>query len=119
MLMRVLGRSQRHLVRTPAALGLFAVDMLGASPTLGRTEHNHGIHRTRFVARLRALLNVANLGEDLFEQLSKAAVNRGMRLIVKASHKEVRLVAHALKEVRKFLVRDARKDGGVCNLIAV
>ena len=42
-----------------------------------------------------------------------------MALVVKAGDKEVRLIAHALKELGEFLVGHAGKDGGVGNLVAV
>ena len=45
VLVGVLGTRQRHLMRAPGVLGLLTVDVLGASPALGRTEHNHGVGR--------------------------------------------------------------------------
>ena len=119
VLVRVFGRGQRHLVRTPAALGLLTVDVLGAGPALGRTEHDHRVHGARLVTRLGTGLDIANLGKDLFQQVGKATVDRGVRFVVKAGHKEVRLIAHAAEELGEFLVRDAREDGGVRDLVAV
>ena len=95
--MRILGRRQRHLVRTPAALGLLAVDMLGARPALGRAEYDHRVDGTRLVARLGACLDVADLVKDLFEQVGKTTMDGAVGLVVEAGHKEVRLVAHALR----------------------
>ena len=124
VLVGVLGARQRHLVGTPGILGLLAVDVLGASPALGRTEHDHGIGRAdhglaRGCLGLSGGLNVADLVKDLLKQGGETLMDTRMALVVKAGDKEVRLVAHALKELGELLVGHAGEDGGVGDLVAV
>ena len=122
--MGVLGARQRHLMRAPGVLGLLAVDVLGASPALGRTEHDHGIGRAdhglaRGCLGLSGGLDVANLVKDLLKQGGETLMDARVTLVVKASDKEVRLVAHTLKELGELLVGHAGEDGGVGDLVAV
>ena len=122
--MGVLGARQRHLMRAPGVLGLLAVDVLGASPALGRTEHDHGIGRAdhglaRGSLGLCGGLDVADLVKDLLEQGGETLVNARMALVVKAGDKEVRFIAHALKELGELFVGHAGEDGGVGDLVAV
>ena len=124
VLMGVLGARQRHLVCTPGVLGLLAVDLLGAGPALGRAEHDHGVGRTDHGLARGCLspsggLNVADLVKDLLKQGGKTPVDARVALVVKAGDKEVRLVAHALKELGKLLVGHASEDGGVGDLVTV
>ena len=111
-------------MRAPGVLGLLAVDVLGASPTLGRTEHDHGVGRTdhgltRGGLGLCGGLDVADLVKDLLKQGSETRMNACVALVVKARDKEVRLIAHALKELGEFFVGHAGKDGGVGDLVTV
>ena len=46
-------------------------------------------------------------------------MNACVALVIKARDKEVRLIAHALKELGEFFVGHAGKDGGVGDLVAV
>ena len=46
-------------------------------------------------------------------------MNACVALVVKAGDKEVRLIAHALKELGELLIGHAGKDGGVGDLVAV
>ena len=83
MLVRIFGACQRHLMRAPRALGLFTVDMLGARPALGRTEHNHRVRRTchalpRLGLRDRFGLDAADFIEYLLEQCGKTGVDARM-----------------------------------------
>ena len=119
VLVGVLGAGQRHLVGTPAALGLLAVDVLGAGPALGGAEDDHRVDRAGLVAGLGLGLDVADLVEDLLEQGREARVDGRVGLAVEAGHEEVRLVAHALEEHLELLVGDAGEDGGVGDLVAV
>ena len=124
MLVGVLGARQRHLMGAPGVLGLLAVDVLGAGPTLGSTEHNHGVGRAGHGLAcgglgLRGGLDVADLVKDLLKQGSETLVDARVTLVVKAGDKEVRLVAHALEELGELLVGHAGEDGGVGDLVAV
>ena len=119
VLVGVLGGGQGHLVGTPGTLGLLAVDVLGARPALGGAEDDHRVDRAGLVASLRALLDVADLVEDLLEEVGEATVDGGVGLVVKTGHKEVRVVAHALEELLELLVGDAGQDGGVGDFVAV
>ncbi len=99
-------------------------DRLGAGPTLGRAEHDHGVGRANHgLARgglgLRGGLDVANLVKNLLKQGGKALVDACVALVVKAGDKEVRLIAHTLKELGELLIGNAGKDGGVGDLVAV
>ena len=124
VLVGVLGTRQRHLMRTPGVLGLLAVDVLGAGPALGRAEHDHGIGRAdhglaRGCLGLSGGLDVANLIKDLLKQGGETLMDAHVALVVKAGDKEVRLVAHALKELGELFVGHAGKDGGVGDLVTV
>ena len=124
VLVGVLGARQRHLMGAPGVLGLLAVDLLGAGPALGRAEHDHRVGGTDHGLTsgglgLRGGLDVADLVKDLLKQGSETSVDARMALIVKAGDKEVRLIAHALKELGELLVGHAGKNGGVGDLIAV
>ena len=88
VLVGVLGARQRHLVRTPGALGLLAVDVLGARPALGRAEDDHRVDRTGLVARLGVGLDVADLVEDLLEEVREAAMDRGVGSLSKPATKK-------------------------------
>ena len=124
VLVGVLGTRQRHLMRTPGVLGLLAVDVLGAGPALGRAEHDHGIGRAdhglaRGCLGLSGGLDVADLVKDLLKQGGETLVDARVTLVVKAGDKEVRLVAHALKELGELFVGHAGKDSGVGDLVTV
>ena len=124
VLVGVLGTRQRNLMGAPGVLGLLAVDVLGASPALGRAEHDHGIGRAdhglaRGCLGLSGGLDVADLVKDLLKQGSKTRMNAHVVLVVKTGDKEVRLVAHALKELGKLFVGHAGEDGGIGDLVTV
>ena len=124
VLVSVLGACQRHLMGAPGVLGLLAVDLLGAGPALGRAEHNHGVGRADHGLAcgglgLRGCLDVTDLIEDLLKQGSETRMNACVALVVKAGDKEVRLIAHALKELGELFVGHAGEDGGVGDLVAV
>ena len=122
--MGVFGARERHLMGAPGVLGLLAVNLLGAGPTFGRTEHDHGIGRAdhglaRGSLGLCGGLDVADLVKDLLEQGGETLVNARMALVVKAGDKEMRFIAHALKELGELFVGHAGEDGGVGDLVAV
>ena len=108
----------------PGVLGLLAVDVLGTGPALRRTEHDHGIGRADHGLACGGLglcggLDVANLIEDLLKQGGKTRMNARVALVVKTGDKEVRLIAHALKELGEFFIGHAGENGGVGDLVAV
>ena len=110
---------QRHLVGAPRALGLLAVDLLGAGPALGGAEDDHRVERAGGLAGGDAGLDVADLVEDGLEQRREATVDRGVVLVVKAGDEVVRVVAHAAEELVALGVGDAGEDRGVGDLVAV
>ena len=115
----IAGGSQRHLVGTPGALGLLAVDELRAGPALRGTEDDHRVERTSHVVGLSGGLDVADLVEDGLEQLGETTVDRQVILVVEASDELVRLIAHAVEELVELFVGDAGQDGRVGDLVAV
>ena len=124
VLVGIFGARERHLMGAPGVLGLLAINLLGAGPTLGRTEHDHGIGRTDHGLARSGLshsggLDVADLIEDLLKQGGKTRMNARVALVVKAGDKEMRLIAHALKELGELLVGHTGKNGGVGDLVAV
>ena len=119
VLVGVLGGSQRHLVGTPRALGLLAVDVLGARPALGGAEDDHRVDGAGLIASLGSGLDVADVVEDLLEQRGEASVDGGVGLVVEAGNEEVRVIAHALEELGELVVGDAGEDRGVGDLVAV
>ena len=119
VLVGVVGARQRHLVGTPGVLGLLAVDVLGARPALGGAEDDHRVDRTGLDTGFGAGLDVADLVEDILEQVGEARVDGHVRLVVEAGHEEVRLVAHALEELGELLIGNAGEDGRVGDLVAV
>ena len=112
----VAGGSQRHLVGTPGALGLLAVDVLRAGPALRGAEDQHRVERTVHVVGLSGGLDVADLVPDGLPQLGEAAVDGHVIFIVEASDELVGLVTHAVEEL---FVGDAGQDGRVGDLVAI
>ena len=106
-------------MRAPRALGLLAVDELGAGPALGGAEDDHGIERTGRVAGGSTLLDGADLVEDRLEQRREATVDREVVLLVEAGDEVVRMVAHAAEELVTLAVGDAGENRGVGDLVAV
>ena len=115
----VAGGSQRHLVSAPGALGLLAVDVLRAGPTLRGAEDQHRVERTVHVVGLSGGLDVADLVPDGLPQLGEAAVDGHVIFIVEASDELVGLVTHAVEELVELFVGDAGQDGRVGDLVAV
>ena len=115
----VTGGRQRHLVRAPGALGLLAVDLLGARPALGSAEDDHRVERAGGLAGGDARLDVADLVEDGLEQRREATVDGGMVLVVEAGDEVVGVVAHAAEELVALGVGDAGENRGVGDLVAV
>jgi len=108
-----------HLVRTPAALGLLAVDLLGAGPALGRAEDDHRVERARRIAGGRTLLDRTYLVEDRLEKRGKATMDGEVVLVIETGDEVVRVVAHATEELVALAVGDARKNRGVGDLVAI
>ena len=115
----IAGRCQRHLMRTPGAFGLLAVDRLRAGPALRGAEDNHRVGRTGSLACSSPGLDVADLVEDRLEQGCKAPVDRGMILLVETGNEAVGMIAHAPEELLALAVRDAGKDCRVRDLVAI
>lgn len=119
MLGRVTGARERHLVRTPRALGLLPVDLRRARPALGCAEDDHRPHRARVVARRSACLDGRDVVEHVVEQLGEALVDRDVVLTVEATLEDVRRVAVPDHEGVQLLLADPGEDGRVGDLVAV
>ena len=119
MLIGVACARERHLVAAPRALGFLPVDLLRASPALRRTEHDHRPHRALDVAFSGALFNVGDHVERLVEHRRETLVRLFDRLVVEATFEEQRGVTVADHERAKLILADARKNGGVRDLVPV
>ncbi len=111
---------QRHLVRTPRALDLLAVDLLRAGPALGRAEDQHRPGRSLLAAaRAGRELDPADVVERLAQREREPLVHRGVVLAVEAARDDPRGVAVTGEEREQLLLGDAREDRGVRDLPAV
>ena len=112
----VLGQlRQRHLVGAEGALHRLAVDLLGPRPALGRAQDDHRPARPLGVAFASTRLDGGDVADHLVERLGHELVH-GRRVV--ALH-EVGLVAVADEQRAQLVVRDARQDGRVGDLVAV
>src|SRR5664280_1443760 len=112
----VLKIGERDLVRAEGALGRQAVDLLGAGPALGRTQHDHRPARALGLALgACATLNLGDLLADLLERCGHQLVHARW---IGTLHESWR-VAIALQQRAKLLSRDARKHGRRGDLVAV
>ena len=110
---------ERHLVAAPRALGFLPVDLLRAGPALRRAEHDHRPHRALDVAFGGTLFNVGDHVERLVEHRRETLVRLFDRLVVEATFEEQRCVPIADHERAKLILADARKNGGVRDLVPV
>ena len=110
---------QWNLVCAPRALGLLAVDVRRASPTLRGAEDDHWVVRTGCVTCGCASLNSADLVEDSLKKSCETTVDGCVVLVVEASNKVVLVVAHAAEELVALTVGNTSKDGWVSNLVAI
>ena len=116
---------QRHLVGAEGALDRQAVDHLGAGPALGRAQDDHRpAHGGRRLvlegpaARSFAAgpaLDLVDLAHDLVEHGRELAMH-GHRLV---AADEVDAVAVALEQHRELVLRDAREQRRIGDLVAV
>src|SRR5215212_1693670 len=110
------GVGERHLMAAPIALDTFAVDLLGASPSLGRAENDHW---PGWPARSTALAIIAlYLGNAV-----QARVERGGELLMHSGRvitlNDIRLVAVSPHQIQQLIGRYAGQNGGIGNLVPV
>src|SRR5271167_4318811 len=108
----------RHLVRPPGALQPLAVELLRASPSFGSAHYDHRPSRTNRIGGVtlsRLLLDLANFHNTSFKRCRHQLMDR-LRLV---SRYHVRLVAIPTEQAFEFVVRNAREDRRVGNLVAV
>ena len=109
-------RLNGHLMRAPVILDLRAVHIVRPGPALGRAKHDHRPARTLGHAVLTG-------GALIFKDGGNALVQRVGHLAVHfggiAALNKVGLPAAADEEALQFLMRDARENGGIGDLVAV
>ena len=107
---------QRHLVGAERPLDLETVHDLRAGPALGRAQHHHRPPRPcGETVRACLELDLADVGDDPIERRGHQLVH-GRRLI---PGDKVRLVAVTVQQLLQLLVRHARGQRGVGDLVAV
>ena len=107
---------ERDLVRAPRALDRQAVDLLRPRPALRRAQDQHRPLRPLGLAVLaRRALDARDVVERVVERGRELLVH-GVRLV---ALDEQRPVAVALEERDELVLRDAREDGRVRDLVAV
>src|SRR5215475_11666956 len=108
--------SKRHLVGTPGALNLVAINFLGPCPSLRTPQDDHGPARPGgSTARARLLLDVSNFQDALLQRPRHFLVHE---FDIVAFH-EMRCPSIALEQLFQFLVRYARKECGVVDLVSI
>src|SRR4051794_36569277 len=108
MLAVLLRVEDRDLVRAPEVLDLVSVDLLGASPPLGRAQNDHRPAWPSSIAVFaRALLNRADLQDTALQRARHYLVH----LVGITSFHEMRRVAVSAEQGLQFVVRDSRKHG--------
>src|SRR5271166_6019919 len=107
---------QWDLVGTPKTLEPVASYLQGRAPTFWRPQHNHGPARPLWNARGSAFLLVLS-------DFANAVFNRGRHGLVHAlgigALHEVRRPAVSRQQAFQLLVRNARKQSGVINLVSI
>ena len=112
----VMHARQRYLVRTPETLDLLAVDFLRPGPALGCAQHDHRPAGTcRRAACARLLLDGANLRQAAVHGRGHGLVQT-LRVI---AFDETGVPAITAEQIFQFLVRDARQNGRIVDLVAV
>ena len=107
---------ERYLMRAPEAFHLVAVHLLGAGPALRTTQHDHRPARAAGLAACaRLLLDPANLQHAVLQSGGHLLVHR----LGLAALDEIGRPSVALEQVAQLLVRDARQQRGVVDLVAV
>src|SRR5580700_9760188 len=93
-----------------------AVYLFWPSPSFRGTKYDHGPARTRSVAGgAGVLLQRTNFEDALLQSRSHFLMHRS-RVI---AFDEVRFVTVSGQQSLQFFMRDAGKDGGICDLVAV
>ncbi len=106
----------RHLMGSPRALDLCAVDDARAGPALRGTKDDHGPRRAgRVAVRSRLPLNPGDLGDDGVHDGGEALMDP---LGIVPGNVE-RLVAVAAHQLVELGLRDAREHGRLSDLVAV
>ena len=105
-----------NLVRAPVVFDLQAINICRTCPALRAAENDHWPAGAVHVAVLSCVLLI---GEDLLDALIKSVRHETVHLGGGAALDKVRLPAAAAEEVLKLFMRNAREEGGVCNLVAV
>src|SRR5579883_3029211 len=101
---------------TPGTFALLAVDVLRACPALWRPQNDHRPCRTGLkTVGAGIALDLLNLIDTRIDRSRHDGVNIDG---VAATH-EVRRVAESAKQLFEFFFRDARKETGIGNLVAI
>src|SRR3954447_12152971 len=112
----VMHAGERNLVRSPETFDLLAIHFFRARPTLWRSQDDHWPARASELSGLsRVALNLADLINALFKHLGHSLVHE-FRI---AAFDEMRRPAISLEQILQLLVRDARQERGVVDLVPI
>ncbi len=111
----------RDLVGAPEAFELVAVDFFRAGPAFGGSQHDHRPAGPAGVApgELAVFASVALDGANVVDAVLEHGGHGLVHDVWVVAFDEVRIPAIAAEEPLQFLVRNAREDCGIGDLVAV
>ena len=108
--------AHRHLMGAPIAFGLLAVDRLRTGPAFRRAHDDHRPGRAlREPLAARLMLDVANIVDHFLQRLGHQFVH-DLRIVALDKMGFITVAAHQMIEL---VVRDARENGRIGDLVAV